>query len=353
MTKISFVGVAHIHVPGFVSMLKKHTDVQVAAVWDADPARRSHWAKATGAREVDSAEEAIAAADAVVITSQTDGHAPLVAAVAKSKKHVFVEKPLGMAHADAAEMAAAIEATGVIFQTGYFMRSEAPVQAIKKLIDSGALGQITKATASNAHSGAIGDWFKKKPDARAEDWNWMTDVKQSGVGAFGDLGTHVLDILISWFGDVTRVTAQIDNVTNTYGCDESGQGLIRLQERRDRNPYRRLGRRGRPRAVPRQRHQGLGDGQQRQTVRDEGRQVRPDHPAHRPAAGRPARVRTVPRRHHRQKAGRAASDRARGGVPLDCHGGDVRRCEEREVGDAGLIAPHPDSLPLATTGEGT
>ncbi|MDB5327652.1 MAG: putative oxidoreductase [Phycisphaerales bacterium] len=229
MTKISFVGVAHIHVPGFVNMLKKHTDVQVASVWDADPARRSHWAKATGAREAASPDEAIAAADAVVITSQTDGHAPLVASVAKSRKHVFVEKPLGMAHADAAEMAAAIEATGVIFQTGYFMRSEAPVQAIKKLIDSGALGQITKATASNAHSGAIGDWFKKKPDAPAEDWNWMTDVKQSGVGAFGDLGTHVLDILISWFGDVARVTAQIDNVTNTYGCDESGQGLIRFK----------------------------------------------------------------------------------------------------------------------------
>jgi predicted dehydrogenase len=230
MKTVSLVGVAHIHVPGFVNTLKRRSDeFKVVSVWDAEPARRSHWAAQTGAKEAASAAEAIGAGEIIIINSQTDSHADLVAEAAKTKKPLFVEKPLGLAGGDADLMADAIEKAGVIFQTGYFMRSDNNVQAIKKLIDTGALGKITKASVSNAHSGALGNWFAKKPDKPGEDWNWMTDPGRAGVGAFGDLGTHVLDLLIYWLGDVTGVTAQIDTVTNTYGCDESGQGLLRFK----------------------------------------------------------------------------------------------------------------------------
>ncbi|MGC4030909.1 MAG: Gfo/Idh/MocA family oxidoreductase [Tepidisphaeraceae bacterium] len=99
---------------------------------------------------------------------------------------------------------------------------------MKQWIDNGDLGQITKVTAFNCHHGALGDWFKAKPATPGEDWNWMTSLKHSGVGAFGDLGTHALDILLWWLGEAKSVTAQIDTVTNRYGCDESGQGLIRF-----------------------------------------------------------------------------------------------------------------------------
>jgi predicted dehydrogenase len=57
----------------------------------------------------------------------------------------------------------------------------------------------------------------------------MTDAAQAGVGAFGDLGTHSLDILLWWLGDVEKVTALIDVTTGRYGdCDETGEGLMRF-----------------------------------------------------------------------------------------------------------------------------
>ena len=228
MTKIAFLGVAHIHVPGFARMIAGRDDFAVSTVYDDDAARRAHWAKITGGRAVTSVADALDGCDGIVITGQTDIHADLVAAAVKAKKPLFVEKPLGLAGPDAYAMAEQIEQAGVIFQTGYFQRSFQPQRKIKELITSGSLGRITKVTASNCHSGALGDWFKKRPDAPGEDWNWMTDVKQAGVGAFGDLGTHALDILLWWLGDAAKVTAQIDTVTNTYGCDESGQGLLRF-----------------------------------------------------------------------------------------------------------------------------
>lgn len=58
----------------------------------------------------------------------------------------------------------------------------------------------------------------------------MADPKVAGVGAFGDLGTHLLDILIWLMGDVESVIADIKVVTNRYAnCDESGEALIKFK----------------------------------------------------------------------------------------------------------------------------
>lgn len=231
MAQVGFIGCAHIHVPGFVNMLSKRSDIKVAAMWDDDKRRSSVWAERAGARVADSAEAILndKSIDAVVICSETNKHEALVRATAKAKKHLFVEKPLGAGSQDAYAMAKEIEAAGVLFQTGYFQRSDAKHQFIKTLIDAGALGQITKVYGSNAHPGALENWFKAKPDAVHEDWHWMTQTNESGVGGFGDLGTHALDILLWWLGDVSLATAQLDPVSNTYGCDESGQGLMRFK----------------------------------------------------------------------------------------------------------------------------
>jgi len=58
----------------------------------------------------------------------------------------------------------------------------------------------------------------------------MADPKVAGVGAFGDLGTHKLDILMWLLGEVEAVTAEIKSVTARYGdCDETGEALIRFK----------------------------------------------------------------------------------------------------------------------------
>ena len=58
----------------------------------------------------------------------------------------------------------------------------------------------------------------------------LADVKQAGVGAFGDLGTHGLDILMWWLGPVQSCIAARDNGTARYpDCDELGEGIIRFE----------------------------------------------------------------------------------------------------------------------------
>src|SRR5208282_5810986 len=111
----------------------------------------------------------------------------------------------------------------VVFTTGYFMRTDPVILFLKEQVGKGSFGAITRVRASNCHNGSLAHWFDT-------DWRWMVDPKIAGVGAFGDMGTHALDILMWMFGDVTSITADIKTVTGNYGdCDECGQALIKFK----------------------------------------------------------------------------------------------------------------------------
>ena len=224
MTTVAFVGCAHIHTPGFIRLGNSREDVRCKSVWDHDAARAEKRATELGATVVADYADIYAdpEIDAVIVCSETNRHAEVVLPGAAAKKHLFVEKPLGFSSQDGWQMAAAIEASGVIYGTGLFMRGYPAHVFLKQQIDAGAFGKITRARGSNCHSGALGHWFDT-------DWRWMADPKQSGVGGFGDLGAHMLDILLWLLGDVTEVTAQVDKGTGIYpGCDEAGEGLLRF-----------------------------------------------------------------------------------------------------------------------------
>jgi predicted dehydrogenase len=225
MFKLALIGAAHIHTPGFVKRILAREDCSVEYVYDHDHARAAANAELLGASVIDDpvaawSDPGVAAA---VVCSETNRHLDLVLAGAAAGKHLFVEKPLGIGAEDAFRMADAIEEAGVLFQTGYFRRGTPVEQFLKQQIDAGAFGEITRVRHTNCHSGSLGGWFDT-------DWRWMADPEQAGCGAFGDLGTHSLDILLWWLGDVSRVTADIDVVTERYGdCDEYGEGMIKFE----------------------------------------------------------------------------------------------------------------------------
>jgi predicted dehydrogenase len=223
--KLALVGGAHIHTPGFIKRLNDRQDVAVKYVWDHDAERAQRRAAALNA-EVVGDLDAIwddASIAAAIICSETDRHAQLVTAAAAAGKHLFVEKPLGMGAEDAYAMAEAIEQAGVLFQTGYFQRGNPIHQFLRDQIAGGAFGKVTRYRHTNCHAGALKGWFDT-------EWRWMAELPQAGCGAFGDLGTHALDIMLWLVGDVTEVAASLNTATGRYGpeCDEYGEGLLRF-----------------------------------------------------------------------------------------------------------------------------
>ena len=222
MKQIAFLGCAHIHTPNFINKVRNRDDIGVTAVWDHDARRAAANAEKLGTTTAASPAAICEddAVDGVVICSETNRHEELVRRAVAAGKAVFVEKPLGMGGRDAFAMAEAIEAAGVIFQTGYFMRGLPVYRFLRREIARGTFGKITRIRLSNCHSGSLGGWFDT-------DWRWMADPAVAGCGAFGDLGTHVLDLMLWLTGNPVNVTASIGVATGRYGdCDEYGEGML-------------------------------------------------------------------------------------------------------------------------------
>ena len=224
MTTYALLGAAHIHTPNFVKKLNERSDAAVKYVWDHQAERAAKNADQLKASVISDIDVALTDGDVagVIVCSETNRHEELVLKAAAAGKHLFVEKPLGMGAADAWRMAEAIDKAGVLFQTGYFMRGDAKHRWAREHIQKGSFGRISRVRHNNCHHGSIGRWFDT-------DWRWMADPAVAGCGAFGDLGTHSLDILLWWLGDVTDATADVSVVLGNYDdCDESGEGMIKF-----------------------------------------------------------------------------------------------------------------------------
>jgi len=222
---VALVGVAHIHTPGLGDIIKRRTDVRVKWVWDYDAGRAQKYAAQLGGQVAGELSQVWSDPEVagVIIYSETNRHQELVLAAAKAGKHMFVEKPLGITARESREMAEAIQKANLLFTTGYFQRTDPKHLFLKQEVAKGNFGKISRVRGSNCHGGSLGGWFD-------QEYRWMADPKIAGVGAFGDLGTHKLDILMWIFGDVEAATADVRSVTGRYGeCDETGEGLFQFK----------------------------------------------------------------------------------------------------------------------------
>ena len=220
--RLAVLGCAHIHMADVVAAVRAQAGVSVTAVWDDQSRRAAFWAERLGAPTFARPEQALAAADAVVVMSETARHEALVRPAAEAGLDLFVEKPLGRSGAEAAIIADAVQHAGVRFHTGYLLREVDGHRRVRQLLAEGALGEVLRVRALFAHPGALAGWFDEYP--------WTTDPDAAGFGGFGDEGIHALDLLC-WLLDrpVVAGTACIDRVTPGARIDERGEALVQFE----------------------------------------------------------------------------------------------------------------------------
>lgn len=222
---LAFLGCAHIHTPMFINALKTREDVKIKYAWDHDAARAEKRAADAGAKVAKDVAEILGDAEVsgVVIVSETGRHAELVAAAAKAKKHLFVEKPLGVSAKDAAESADAIEKAGVLFTMGYNLRIVPQHIFIKENLAKGNFGKIVRAHCSFCNDCVLQGSFD-------DEFKWTVDPKCGALGGFADVGTHAVDMLMWLLGDVEAVSAETSTLVGRYkDSDETGQAMLRFK----------------------------------------------------------------------------------------------------------------------------
>lgn len=197
--RVAIIGtgdIARAHALGYQS-----AGARIAAVCDIDPdvveRRRQEW----GADQAFTDHEALLAeadVEAVSICTPTAQHHPITLAAARAGRHVLCEKPVSLDLAQGAEMIAACEQAGVVFQVGHHLRSWVAAARARAMVARGDIGAVV--------------WVRFR---QSHDWGGRPTVRgvfgsraHSGGGTLLDNGCHLFDLARFFAGDVRDVQAR-------------------------------------------------------------------------------------------------------------------------------------------------
>jgi predicted dehydrogenase len=139
--------------------------------------------------------------DLVCIATPTVTHAAMTLAALDAGAHVLCEKPTAMNADEVGAMLARATALGRIHMLDHELRFNPTRRHVKQLLDENAIGRIRHIVVSSIGS----SWAD--PASRAEgDWWSMAD---QGGGRIGANGSHQIDLLRWWFGEIAAVCGQV------------------------------------------------------------------------------------------------------------------------------------------------
>ncbi|MCP3738600.1 Gfo/Idh/MocA family protein [Rossellomorea sp. BNER] len=181
--KIGVIGAGSISELHFQSYLQNN-DVEIYAVCDLNEQRAQDKMKKYNAETYYTNYHDLLndpQVDAVSICTWNNSHAEISIAALDAGKHVLVEKPLCKTVDEALRVEEAVKNNGKVFQIGFVRRYASNTKVLKSFINSGDLGEIYYAKASNLRRlGNPGGWF--------------ADNERSGGGPLIDLGVHIIDL---------------------------------------------------------------------------------------------------------------------------------------------------------------
>jgi predicted dehydrogenase len=156
--------------------------------------------------------------EAVVLTTPHSAHSEQIIAAAEARKHVFVEKPLGLSRADSERAVAVCEQRGVTLAVGYNWRFQPALREIKRLLDTGRLGKLLHIEGNFCGPSAY--------RFRREHWRQQRD--EVPAGGMTGRGVHVVDAMLYLAGKVDSVVAQSHRLVQDFGADDTTSMLFRF-----------------------------------------------------------------------------------------------------------------------------
>ncbi len=193
---------SRVHAPG----LRLCPDVEIVAA--ADP--NAEAAAAIGAQQVfDSPARLLADAgvDAVVIAIPNHMHHDVVLEAVAAGKHVLCEKPLAMGAPEAETMLEAAEQAGVVHMTAFTYAFMPAARYLTHLVGQGELGEVRSVRC--AYQMALAGHVL----------GWRSQSSLAGSGVLGDLGSHVIHIVLDLAGELEALSGWQKRFRDDPGSD--------------------------------------------------------------------------------------------------------------------------------------
>lgn len=189
--KVGIIGtgwIAEAHIESYLLM----DDVDIVAAADLIPGKAEKFMERYGVEGVNfypSHKEMLdnEQLDAVSVCTYNATHAECTIYALKKGVNVLLEKPMCVTTEEAVEIMKAEKESGKLLSIGFQPRGDANMQMVKKIVQSGELGDIYYIQTGGGRRRGI-------PNST------FIEQKTAGIGAMGDIGCYSLDMVLNAIG---------------------------------------------------------------------------------------------------------------------------------------------------------
>lgn len=150
--------------------------------------------------------------DAVVIATPPFLHHGMAIAALEEGKHVLCEKPMAKSLAESRDMVKIAERVGVTAMVNHEFRFVPERARAKELIEEGYIGE--------PHSASLTIYRSSLNDPNGIPFGWLMEAEKAG-GMLGAAGSHHVDALRWWFGEVKSVAGTVATMVRRRRLPES------------------------------------------------------------------------------------------------------------------------------------
>lgn len=196
-------------------------DAHLVAVHDVEAARAHAYAERHGTEVAGSLDQLVGRDDvqAVVVCVPSGLHCEVALPAAEAGKHLVVEKPLDIHLEAARRLMDGAAAAGVSLHVVSQQRYNPGVQAARRLLREGRLGDLLFVQARVP-------WYRSPEYYASGDWRgtWALD----GGGAFMNQGVHYADLVCWLFGQPDVISAHCANLNHEIEVEDLALATYRL-----------------------------------------------------------------------------------------------------------------------------
>ncbi len=154
--------------------------------------------------------------DSVFIASVNAHHYEQVIKAAEAGKNIICEKPLAMTSKQAEEMVEACKQNNVFLAVNYLHRLHPHVIKAKELIKNQTIGRFVTVNVSFNIDFPPGN-------------NFRFNKSLSGGGALRDLGTHMIDLLRFFGGEISEINGYMDNIIYKSDVEDFASAIVKFE----------------------------------------------------------------------------------------------------------------------------
>jgi len=159
--------------------------------------------------------------NAIYIATPPNTHLSYTKLAASAGKPVYVEKPMANSHGECLEMIKVCEDNKVPLFVAYYRRALPRFLKVKSILDSGILGTIQEVN--------IQLLYKAKSIDIEGQYNWRVIPEIAGCGYFCDLGSHIIDLLQFFLGDIRTATGTLHKPGKYYQAEDRVEAHLEFE----------------------------------------------------------------------------------------------------------------------------